>query len=294
MQTQRHFRIGVLAVSLRTPLRALLRRYTTLYRAYQTDGPHEREMRVEVQPKRPSLRRRKRYEVSVNGYVRYQPSRFQEILPYIEWAINWEIPEVMPEYLQLHASAMEVNGAGVIFPGHSGSGKSTLTAGLLTCGWRYLCDEFALIHAETLALYPYPRAICIKEASYPVMDALGIKLHGRRHFVSAAKGRVGFLQPLEVRPDAVGEQCPIRFVVFPKYVEGAEPVMTPISRAQAAFDLHHYCLNLHDCRRLGVDVLAEMIRGAECYQLTSGEIKATCDLVQRTLARAGGRQIRCA
>ena len=284
-----HFRIGVVSVSLHTPLRGLRKRYLSLYRQFETDRPHEGEIRVDVRPNRFSPWHRRRYAVTVNGRLQFEPGRVDEILPHVDWAINWEVPRVMPAYLQLHASSMEVDGTGVIFPGQSGSGKSTLTAGLLTRGWRYLCDEFALIHADTLDLHPYPRAICIKKPSYPVIESLGLMLHGNRHYWKGFKGSVGFINPVDAHPDAIGRACPIRFVIFPKYREGAKPTLIPISRAEAAFALHQVCFNLLSCQALGLDVLAAMIRGASCYRLTSGEIGATCDLVE-SLVQGGASQ----
>lgn len=276
-----HLRIGVVNAALQTPMRGLLQKYATLYRRFLTDRTGEREIHVTVQPKRRSPWRRRTYQVSVNGRLRFEPSRLEEVMPFVEWAINWEVPRTMPEYLQLHASSMEIDGTGVVFPGSSGSGKSTLTAGLLSQGWRYLCDEFALIHAETLQLHPFPRAICIKRGSASVMEALGLRLQGGFHYIKRSKGRVGFLDPSDVRKDAIGRVCPIRYVIFPKYTPDAQPALTPISRAEAAFDLHSTCWNLLNCEALGLDVLADMVRGAQCYRLTCGEIRSTCDLVKR-------------
>jgi HprK-related kinase A len=286
-----HCRIGVVSASLQTRMRGLLRQYAALYRHFRTDGPGPREISVRVQPRRRPLWRRRRYEVIVNGRLQFTPSRREEVLPFVEWAVNWEVPRLMPEYLQLHASSMEVDGVGVIFPGGSGRGKSTLTAGLLAHGWRYLCDEFALIHAETLQLHPFPRAICIKKGSSPVMDALGLRLQGGFHSIKHTKGRVGFLCPVDVRADAVGGVCPIRYVIFPQYVAGAVPTLKPIGRAEAAFALHEVCWNLLSCRALGLDVLADMVRGAMCYRLTCGEIRATCQLVGELVRAHNDRRI---
>lgn len=289
-----HFQIGVVSTGLETPLRGLSRRYRALYADFEQPGPGDREILIRVAPSRTRLFKRTRYEVSVNGRVRFEPCRRDEIVPYIEWAINWEVPRVMPEYLQIHASSMEVGGVGVIFPGYSGSGKSTLTAGLLAGGWRYLCDEFALIHADTLMLHPYPRAICVKQPSHAVVASLGLKLCGSKRYLKGGKGHVGFLRPTDVRPGAIGRSCSIGYVIFPTYTAGATPELIPVSRGEAAFSLHKVCFNLMNCDRLGVDVLAAMIRGASCYRLISGEIGATCRLVRALLEKSPQRQARCA
>ncbi len=282
----RHFQIGIVPVSLTTSLRGLHDEYTSLYRDFLTTRPHTKAVHVEVQPKPISLRHRRRYNVTVNGRLQFEPTRADGFLPYIEWAVNWEIAQLLPQYLHLHAASVETGGVGVILPGTSGSGKSTLTAGLLARGWRYLCDEFAMIHAGTLALHPYPRAICIKEPCFPVIDSLGFKLHGNRVHVKGAKGLVGFINPLRIRPDAIGRICPIRYVIFPTYTPGAKPALVEISRAEAAFALHEVCFNPLACQALATDVLTAVIRPARCYRLTCGDLNATCDLVQTLVESA--------
>ncbi|MFQ5494597.1 MAG: hypothetical protein ACE5EX_04375 [Phycisphaerae bacterium] len=303
-----HYRIGVVHIGLRTSDRGVRRRYRRLYGAYETGEPSPRELRVEVHRaggpparppagRRPGWRRpgkRRRYEIRVNGPVFYEPGRRDEVLPYLDWAVNWELPRAMPEFLQLHASSLAVEGRGVIFPGHSGSGKSTLTAGLLTRGWHYLCDEFALIHTDTLMLHPYPRAICLTEPSIPVARSLGVPLGSPRGLLRRGTARVALLNPLAVRADAVGTPCGVRAVIFPQYRAGASPSIVPISRAQAAFALHRVCFNLLGCRRPSLDVMAAMIRGASCYRLTCGPIKATCDLVQQAVDEDARHQAKCA
>lgn len=281
----RHFGIGVVNASLTTGIRPLLEQYSSIYGRCETQTAGKNEIAVSVRRRPPSLRRRRRFEVAVNGRVQFEPLRFDELLPYIEWSLNWEVPRVMPQYLQLHACSMEFDGAGVIFPGASGAGKSTLTLGFLTRGWRYLCDEFALVHADTLQLHPYPRAICIKRAGFAAVEALGIAVSKGRHHLKGAKGYVSFISPTDVRADAVGRPCPIRYVIFPRFEAGAAPELRPMTRSEAAFQLHYVCFNLLRCRAVGLDVIAGLIRGAACYRLTTGDLRATCALVEQTIRR---------
>ncbi len=285
-----HFQIGEVAMSLRTPLRSLRSQYLALYEDFRVPQRARNSIRIEVRPSQRSLRHRRCYRVYVDGRLRFEPTRFKELLPYVEWAVNWELARVMPQFLQLHASSMEINGQGVILPGASGSGKSTLTTGLIADGWRYLCDEFALIHSGTLELHPFPRAICVKKPAFSVMESLGFHLQKARHYHKGTKGDVVFLNPLNLRPNGIGRTCPVRYVVFPRYAAGAEPALVPISRAEAALDMHHVCFNLFGCRTLGVEVLAKLVRGASCYRLISGEIGKTCRLLRGMVEQAAQPQ----
>ncbi|HNQ24673.1 MAG TPA: hypothetical protein PKK06_16445 [Phycisphaerae bacterium] len=293
-RTVTHVALGVVRASLETPVQSLHDGFRRLYRPFVTEDAGGDAIRVRVMPGSLHWGHRRRFRVTADDRLRFEPVRSDELLPRVEWAINWEVPASLPHYLHLHASSLEVNGCGVILPGHSGSGKSTLALALLTRGWRYLCDEFALIQADSLLLDPFPRAVCIKRPGYPVIESLGVRLTGRPHYVKGSKGYVRFVHPLEVREDAIGRRCPVRYVIFPTYVEDAEPALAPLSRAEAAFAMHQVCFNLFGCRRLGLDVLAEVVRGAECYRLTSGDIHRTCALLERLVGGSAQQVVRSA
>jgi len=290
-----HFQIGEVGVSLAAHSRALRRDYGILYQAYRVDGVPRNQIHVDVRPRPRGGFHRRRWNIVVNDRLQFEPAQAEELLPYVEWAINWELPRALPQYLQIHAASMEINGEGVIFPGESGNGKSTLTTGLLARGWNYLCDEFALIDSESCQLHAYPRAICVKQPSFPVVRSLGLGLVGGRQHLKGVKGWVRFVNPLSVRDDAVGEVCPVRHVIFPKYTPGALPVLIPMSRAEAAIELHRVCFNLMTCRRLAVETIAETVREAKCYRLIAGELGATCDLVERSVRefKTPAELIRC-
>ncbi|MBN1514406.1 MAG: hypothetical protein JXB13_20490 [Phycisphaerae bacterium] len=290
----RHFRIGVVPISLTTSIRPLMDEYASLYRAYTTAEADPAAIQLEVSRSSLSLKRRRRYRVSANGQLRFEPSRLEEVLPYVEWTLNWHVPNLLPDCLQFHASAVEIDGQGVILPGESGVGKSTLTAGLLAGGARYLCDEFALLDTRTGLLQPYPRALCIKKAAHPVIRDMGLRLHGRRRHVKSTKGTVGFLDPLSVSPDAIGRPAPVRFIIFPRYTPGADPALLPISRAEAAFSLLPACFNLLRCTRPGVDMVASLVRSAACYRLVAGDLPRTCAQVLAMLRDRTARSARTA
>ncbi len=284
MTTQvRYFQIGVIPIALRSSVRRFRKEYERLYAPCRCPVPIRDAVEVEVKPARRVMGYASHYEIHLNGRLRFSPTNYDELLPYVEWAVNWELPKLRPEYLQIHAASMEYDGVGVIFPGDSGSGKSTLATALLTRGWRYLCDEFALLHARSLELHPFPRAICMKEAANPILDRFGLTTHAGARYLKGSKGFVGFVSPFQVRPDCIGRVCPVRYVVFPKHVSGATPALVPISRAQAAFELHRVCFNLFGCERPGIDVLSAVARGAQSFQLVSGDIEDTCSLLERTI-----------
>lgn len=291
---ERHFTIGAVHATVRTRLSHAMRHFTDMYGEFETDAAIPGAIQLEIDRPRRKWLSRRRYRIHVNGTVQFEPEKRVELVPYMEWGLNWQVPRTMPDYLQFHASSLEVDGQGVILPGHSGSGKSTLATGLVKRGWNYLCDEFALVHVKRMQLDAYPRAICLKKAAFDAIESIGVTLDRRKHFVKRTKGDVTFISPTQIRPNAVGVSCPVRFVVFPTYKAGAASELMPMTRAQAAFALHRVCFNLFECHRLGLDVIADVVRDARCYRLTSGDLSSTCALLEQVVSAAPSEVIRCA
>jgi HprK-related kinase A len=280
---QHHFSIGEVRVSLRSDCRSFLREYLSLYAPYRCTSADGLAVEVDIRARHRYPWRRGPYTLHSDGVQDFHVQRRHEVLPHLEWFINWQVIRKRRDFVQLHASSLEIDGQALIFPGDPGSGKSTLTAGLLARGWSYLCDEFALIDPSTLCIRPFPRALCMKEASFPAVDRLGLPLCRKTPYHKTAKGRVAFLNPLDVRPDVVGRPARVRWVVFPEYRADATPALAPISRARAAYRLARQCFNFPVYQARAVPVFANIVRDADCYELRAGDIDLTCDAVESLL-----------
>ena len=280
---EHHFSIGAVNVSLRSDRRSFIDEYSSLYGPYRSDSARDNTIAMQIEARRRYPWRRGPYVIQSPGVDGFQVQHRHEVLPHLEWMISWQIIRQRRDYVQLHAAALEMDGQALVLPGEPGSGKSTLAAGLLARGWSYLCDEFALIDRTTPRVHPFPRALCIKEPSFPVIDRLGLPLRRKTPYQKATKGRVAYLNPLDVRPDANGRLSRVRWVVFPRYVSGAKPTLKAMARSQAAFELSRQCFNFRTEPAQATAVLADVAREADCCQLTAGDIEATCDLLEARL-----------
>ena len=291
---QHHFAIGVVNISLRSDCRSFADEYLSLYGSYAQDSVGANAIEVEIKAGHRYPWHRGPFTLCSEGVQDFQVKHHFEVLPHLEWYINAQIIQNRPDYVQLHASSLEIGGRAMILAGDSGSGKSTLAAGLVSGGWSYLCDEFALIDPETRLIHPYPRALCIKEGSFPVIDGLGLPLCRKTPYHKATKGRVAFLNPLDVRSDVVGKPSPVRWVIFPRYVPDARPTLQPLTRSEGTHELARQCFNAHVFEARAMHILSDVIRGAECYRLRSGEISASCQLLERLVQAEGFRRAKCA
>lgn len=274
-------RIGGISVKLRSELPQVMTDFMALY-PVQTPEPDAAERTIQIEVRRSGRSRfgRRLYRVFADGAEVGGQRHSEGVFPVVEWAINLRVIATRPEYLQVHAASMAYRGQGFIFAGESGCGKSTLAAILLARQWRYLCDEFALVDVNNLALHPFPKALCIKAGSYPVLRRLGLSFARSRDHVKELKGRVAYINP--GAHDSVGNVAavPSRYIVFPVYRSGAKPRMEEIPRPSAVMELYRSCFNRHAFADAGLPLLTRLVTEARCFRLETGEPAETGQLLE--------------
>ena len=173
-------------------------------------------------------------------------------------------------FLAVHAGVVSLDGRAVLMSGPADSGKTTLVAGLTRAGFGFLGDEVALLEPRSVRVHPYFRPLMIEPASMEVLNGLESELpviyrrfRGRRYPVAADDLRMG----------ATGEACPVAYVVFPAYRAGSVTGLQPVSRASALIRLAEQTFNMSRLGKLGIQTLADVLEGAECFELPIGDLQ---------------------
>ena len=272
------FRVGDVDIAVRSDLPELVDDLGGLYETTPED-----EMRPTIDMEvRTRSRLPRRYDVFGDGEPAGGGLRRREVLPYLEWGVNCRFIAGCRRFVLVHAASMSFDGQGVVFAGSSGAGKSTLVAGLAARGWRYLCDEFALIDPVTLGLVPFPKAVCVKAGGFDLVRRLGLELWDRRHYVKALKGRVGYIRPADL-PRAPDESCPVRLIVFPRYTGHPEPRMRRVPPGRAAFTLATHTLNRTTLGNRATAAATRLAQRVPCVGIESGALDKTCRLIETLL-----------
>jgi hypothetical protein len=227
------------------------------------------------------LRYRVSTEPSTSGFLLHRhdgrtllAANLGELVFHLEKAIIVALQECRPDLLFLHAAALERDRAAWLFVGESGAGKSTTAWGLLHHGFNYLSDELAPIDLDTLEVFPYPHALCLKRRPPPPyqlpVDSLDL---GRTIRVPARS------LPSLSRRDAY----PLKAVFFVSQdARLHEPVLCRVSTAEAAARLYASTLNAlaHDAR--GLDAVLRVAGCVSCFVLQAGDLERTCELIAAT------------
>jgi hypothetical protein len=204
-------------------------------------------------------------------------------IAHLVWHVNRGVVADAGNRLLLHAAAAERDGKVVLIAGPEGSGKSTLVTALVCSGLQYVTDETVAIEVPATTIAPYPKPIAV--------DRVALESLGRLFPIvpsSLEAGDQWLIPPQAIRPGAVApSNGSARVLVLPAYRPGQDTAARSIPRGEAAAALAEQSFNFHALGPGRLDVIAEVLRGCDCYRLDVGDLGAACRLVLDRFNRAG-------
>lgn len=201
--------------------------------------------------------------------------------PLFEWGLNWCVATASGAHTVVHSAVVERDGFALVLPGSPGSGKSTLCAALALTDWRLLSDELTIISQLDGRVQPVPRPISLKNQSIDIIKAFVPTAELTPPVVATHKGAIAYARP---HPTAVTNQqtVPVGYVVFPKFVPGAQLDFEPLTRAEALTELMENTFNVGLLGAEGFTALARAISHARCYAVEYGDLASIVNWVNQT------------
>jgi hypothetical protein len=180
------------------------------------------------------------------------------------------------EPVALHAGGVERDGLGLAFPGRMEAGKTTLVTGLVRAGMGYLTDEAVAVDPETLLIRPYPKPLSLDPGAWALFPELEPNVPLATDEYKQDQWQV---PSAVIRPGALGRSCPVGLVVFPRFAPGATTALEPLRRAEALVELAKNTFGFEGKSRVALDLLADVVRRADCYRLTMGYLDEAVSLL---------------
>jgi len=180
----------------------------------------------------------------------------------------------------LHAGAVARNGQAVLIAGPTGTGKSSVVAWLVDNGFEYLSDELVLIVDEQAATLGLRRALVVKPGAAEKI-ALLTAFAASRHVLG---GSHVMFSPAPRSSDQGSTTPTSRFIVFPRFVGGAELQMRAMSAAEAGLRLVECNLNARNLADGGFRALSGLARLAPAISLQYADfaqLSGTLDVLLR-------------
>ena len=210
-------------------------------------------------------------------------TNYWQLFRTLELQLSSFLGDAVENYFLLHAGAVTKGGAGIIFPGPSGSGKSSLTAALLFQGYRYLSDEMVPVNPITIQADCFPKALSIKDRS--VFPLLHLAEHRWIGPETSDNGAVWYLHPEDLASQAISDPVHISHIIFPTYKSDGKAKLEPLPANQAATKLIENSINFSKFGRDGLGLVADLVKGAQCYSLTMNGIGPTTELIDELVTK---------
>lgn len=192
----------------------------------------------------------------VNGQRRYGPYRdVHNALRGVANGVHFLLGKRSPQTF-IHAGAVEIDGAAVVFPGRSRYGKSTLVSALIEEGAGYLSDEYAVVSSDG-AVFPLSKPI---------------RLRGDEGFEYVTPEPVG---------TPGGFHC--RALILTRYVEGGRWEPVRLTSGQAAFKTLPYALQSSDDPDQVLGAVVGLAREAACYESDRGSDEVTLETIRELM-----------
>ena len=257
------------------PVEALRR----LYAEYPThEGPTDFTVRLEPET---FWRRWARPSVAIRGDYMLPdaaPLPLDFGLLAAEMGMNLQMALGQRRWLLLHAASVEKDGRALILTGESGAGKSTLAALLGERGWRLMGDEFALLDPATGDLFPFPRAISLKNGAIAVMerevgpDRFGPRLDG------TPKGSIRHLRPNEAAIAGMAQSARPALILFPRF--GNQAAARGVGQAEVFMRLTQASTNYVALGRAGFDALSRLVTSCPAAAIDYPDTQGAIELVE--------------
>lgn len=198
----------------------------------------------------------------------FVPLSARQAFTMFEWGLNWCIAAHCHHYLIIHAAVVERNGFAAIIPAPPGSGKSTLCAALIQRGWRLLSDELALLDIASMRVFGMSRPVNLKNQSIDLIRHFEPSAEFSNVVPDTTKGTIGLLKPPSESVSRVKESAEPRWVIVPKYVHDAEPLLEQKSPAEMFMLIAEQSFNYDVHWTRGFDAVGRLMDQCETLQFS--------------------------
>lgn len=262
---------------LTTPIRLLYKDYLALERPYGFYDFH-----IGLRRTRSSFLNPWEVQFDLDGDGPFPALPLAHAHPLFEWGLNWCVANASGMHTVIHSAVLERDGLALILPGLPGSGKSTLCAALSLSDWRLLSDELTVVSQDDGKVQALPRPISLKNSSINLIRERFPSVEITGSVIDTHKGEIAYVQPPSAAVAAGERSANIGYVVFPKFMSGANLDYEQLTRAEALAELMSNTFNVGLLGAEGFSALAEAIADAECYMVEYGDLSTILNWVDKT------------
>ncbi len=221
--------------------------------------------------------------VNIEGQLPFNPVAPAKLLPSIEWSLNWCVAAYEHQKLLFHSSVVAKEGTAILLPAVSGSGKTTLATYLGAHGWEMFSDELGVIDLHSNLVNPLFRPASLKNESIDVIKMSCPSVTLSEITQATHKGDIAHAKLYTYEHFKTFEKCPVKAVVFPKYVAQSNTKVMKLSQAEGFASLIRQGFNYNVLGAKGFDTLAAVATRSQFYYVEYSDLADMADLLTEVL-----------
>jgi hypothetical protein len=182
------------------------------------------------------------------------------------------------DWIAFHAGSVGIRGEACLILGQPEAGKSTTTFQFVELGALFLSEEIAVVDAERMLVYPFPRALSLDSSYVNEFQSLSPLSKGQ---TSAWSGTTVRYKPefssIAKRP------LPLKTILFPEYDLIFKPELIPVSPGEVLTEALRCCYPPNDPEEKLFDRVIEVLESCQIFRLRTNGIKTTKNLIKNIL-----------
>lgn len=220
--------------------------------------------------------REARYELFCDGSSIQRVDNAGSMVDWIVADIGRRALMTSRSFVAVHAATASLGGVGVVLSAPPDHGKTTTVLGLALAGWEVLSDEAALVSPADGSIHAFPRPLMLSSETLGLFPTLSSSFPPAYEAFRRLTHHVAFADLPAGRP---GAPFLAACVVLPRFQRGSPTSLEPLSRAETLTALVDQCFNLRAFGGAAMAVLGRLVRDADCYRLTIGDLTAAVNLL---------------
>jgi len=199
---------------------------------------------------------------------------FQEV----EWALTRSAMNGLGHFFQLHAGGVARNGKGELLVGFADSGKTSLVLGLAAAGAAVLSDEVALIEAQTLSVFPFPRDLIVHRTTQQLFAERISRLNSPPWKIFPA---YRYLSRAELDLSMPAAPVSVTRLIFPVLKPGTAFAHRTLGAAETARRLLEQAFNLGCWEEEGIDLIGRLAENLPAVEVCFDDARTAAEWLVR-------------
>jgi HprK-related kinase A len=140
-------------------------------------------------------------------------------------------------------------------------------------------DEFGLVRPSTVEALPIPRPMPLKNESIDVIRAFAPEAELGPTIANTRKGTIAHVKAPAASIRDASRSAAVRWIVFPKWVAGAQLQCEEMPKAEAFFMLATNAFNYEMLGEAAYGAVRQLVSAAKCYRLVYSDLAQAVPLL---------------